>query len=143
VERSVRTTWLEAFLRVSTSRFRQNIRHRWYYTEVEPANLYGYWTRTIQSEPAEVFLEWLGSLLGQARALRNENNYEALLIAHEFNHGQMSDLFTQFTTGMCEGARGTLRKTAQWFNHYLSLGLANGYLRGHDPSSADISRDES
>lgn len=133
VERSVRTTWLEAFLRVSASRFRQNIRHRRYYTEVEPANLYGYWTRTIQSEPAEVFLEWLGSLLGQARALRNENNYEALLIAHEFNRARMSDLFTEFTTVMCEGARGTLGKTAQWFDHYLTLGLANGLPQGARP----------
>jgi len=60
--------------------------------------------------------------------LRNENNYEALLIAHEFNHVHMSDLFTQFTLEMCEGARRSLRTTAQLFRQYLmaSSGLPSG-----------------
>jgi aspartate aminotransferase-like enzyme len=67
-------------------------------------------------------------LLIQAKALRNENNYEALLIAHEFNHVHMSDLFTQFTLEMCEGARRSLRTTAQLFDQYLtaSSGLPSG-----------------
>lgn len=118
-DQSVKTTWLNGFLRVSAFRFRQDLRHRRYSTEATPQKLYGYWLQTIQDQPAEGFLEWLGSLLGEARALRNENNYEALLIAHEFNHVQMSELFTQFSAGMCEGAARTLRKTAHWFDQYL------------------------
>jgi hypothetical protein len=122
-DRSVRTAWLNGFLHV-----RRELRHRRYSTEVTPANLYGYWRQTIQGQPGEVFLEWLGSLLSQAKALRNENNYEALLIAHEFNHVQMSDLFTQFTIEMFEGARRTLRTTALWFDQYLTAtdGLPSG-----------------
>lgn len=55
----------------------------------------------------------------QAKALRNENNYEALLIAHEYDHKYMSDLFTQFTSEMYQGAKRTLGFTAKWFQHYL------------------------
>jgi hypothetical protein len=54
-----------------------------------------------------------------ARALRNDNNYKALLIAHEYDHEHMSDLFTQFTHELREGAKRTLGFAAKYFDGYL------------------------
>jgi hypothetical protein len=116
---STRTNWLNAFLRVSAFRFRRDLRHVRYSTEIAPVNLYEAWRHIIADEQTETFLEWLGVLLEQAKALRNENNYEALLIAHEYDHTYMSDLFTQFTSEMYEGAKRTLGFTAKWFDRYL------------------------
>jgi len=118
-ERYARTDWLNAFLRVATPRVAGDLLLSRFSTEVIPPTLYEYWEQMVETEPAESFLEWLASLLVQAKALRNENNYEALLIAHEFHHPVMTDLFTQFTTGMREAASRTLGKTAQWFDQYL------------------------
>lgn len=127
---SVRTNWLNAFLRVSAFRFRRDLRHMRYSTEIAPVNLYQAWRQMITEEQTETFLEWLGMLLGQAKALRNENNYEALLIAHEYDHRYMSDLFTQFTNEMYEGAKRTLKFTARWFDRYLKA-------NNNSPAGAD------
>jgi hypothetical protein len=44
-------------------------------------------------------LEWLGDALGKAKKLREENNYEGLLIAHEYRH-DLQDSFKTLADNM-------------------------------------------
>jgi hypothetical protein len=135
---TIGTNWLNGFLRVSAfgyRRERRHIRHTRYLTELAPPHLYKYWHQTINDQSTEIFLEWMGELMEQARSLRNENNYEALLIAHEYDHKFMSDLFTQFTHEMYEGAKRTLGSTATYFDRYLKAN--NNLPRGASAFIAD------
>jgi hypothetical protein len=45
-----------------------------------------------------------GETLKAAAPLRNDSNYEALLIAHEYRHTQMTDAFKRLSDAMCGAA---------------------------------------
>jgi hypothetical protein len=49
-------------------------------------------------------LDYFGTVLVAAAALRNDSNYEALLIAHEFRHASVSDAFDDLSRYMAAGA---------------------------------------
>jgi len=58
----------------------------------------------IGLEDAERQVDRFGSLLRAAGPLRNDSNYEALLIAHEYNHVRVSSAFRQLADHMGRAA---------------------------------------
>jgi len=65
----------------------------------------------------------LGKVLGPACDLRNDINYEALLIAHEFRHEIISQAFADLSSNMAMAAESTLPFLIDAFNGF----------RFHDP----------
>ncbi len=113
-----KTDWLKNFApRVSESSAGPQSE---YSARVVRFDLESYWSRAVGRTDIEASLKWLGSILNEARALRNENNYEALLIAHEYQHRDMTKAFRQLAEAMAQGATRALALTAQWFGSYLS-----------------------
>lgn len=64
-----------------------------------------------------------GEVLAPASALRNDSNYEALLIAHEFRHETISPAFADLSSHMSSAAEATLPFLIDAFNGF----------RFHDP----------
>jgi hypothetical protein len=63
----------------------------------------GYLTDTGVQRTAER-LELFGDVLAAAAELRNDSNYEALLMAHEYEHVSMTSAFANLAKHMCEAA---------------------------------------
>jgi len=61
----------------------------------------------------------LGKIFNQARTLRNDSNYEPLLIAHEYNHNFISNKFKELAKYMSLGAKQSLETGVKAFTHYL------------------------
>jgi hypothetical protein len=72
-----------------------------------------------QQQVNESTLLWFGDALRDAKELRNNNNYEALLIAHEYDHFMMSDAFQKLAEGMKGLALKTLERFRDWLAWYL------------------------
>jgi hypothetical protein len=59
-------------------------------------------------EVVSEYLAHIGKLLAQAKNLRNDNNYEALLIAHEYRH-DLGESFASLSSCMDSAALFALR----------------------------------
>lgn len=59
-----------------------------------------------------------GSILAAALPLRNDSNYEALLIAHEFRHETISGAFADLSSHMASAAETTLPFLIDAFNGF-------------------------
>ncbi len=67
---------------------------------------------------AEESLTKFGAVLAAAAPLRNDSNYEALLIAHEYHHVAMSDAFNKLSLHMATAAESTLPFLIDAFNSF-------------------------
>ena len=70
-------------------------------------------------EQVENTLQRFGTALRRAKELRNDNNYEALLIAHEYDHEVMTEAFKALATAMKGLADKWLESLGVWFARYL------------------------
>ncbi|MHC9539382.1 MAG: hypothetical protein AB9903_07655 [Vulcanimicrobiota bacterium] len=61
----------------------------------------------------------LGKIFNQARTLRNDSNYEPLLIAHEYRHDTISEDFKELAECMSLGAKQIFKTGIKAFIHYL------------------------
>jgi hypothetical protein len=77
----------------------------------------------VQVTDVEDRLTEFGALLAAAGPLRNDSNYEALLIAHEYRHVAMSDAFESLSRSMGTAAESALPFVIDAFNGF----------RRHDP----------
>lgn len=57
--------------------------------------------------------------LTKAKDLRNDNNYESLLIAHEYRHIDVTALFERLAVAMKNLAERGLRLSVDYFSHYM------------------------
>lgn len=64
-------------------------------------------------------LDRFGAALGAAAELRNDSNYEALLIAHEYEHVTMTSAFKFLARGMAEAVESNLPFVREAFNCFL------------------------
>lgn len=76
-------------------------------------------------------LTGFGSKLAAAAPLRNDSNYEALLIAHEYRHETISNAFDNLSLNMATAAESSLLFLIDAFNGF----------RRHDPDLPEV-RDE-
>jgi len=79
---------------------------------------YFYASLTVAGD-ADNTLGWFGQCLKQAKELRENNNYEALLTAHEYAHAVMTEAFRALATTMKGLADNWLGTLGQWFARYL------------------------
>jgi hypothetical protein len=95
-------------------------------TEVSFANLLEYWS--VPNSDRDVVPENLarfGKLLAKGKKRREENNYEALLVAHEYRHDALSQSFTSLSDSMEKPAYFALKIACEWLGRALNRGLGN------------------
>lgn len=92
----VSTNWLRRFAQNSTVCYTTNV----VFDEVVE-----YWATGASKQGVAELFEWFAQALSKAKELRNENNYEALLIAHEYKHPHLDDSFKQLANAMEGTAR--------------------------------------
>lgn len=63
-------------------------------------------------------LERFGAVLEASGRLRNDSNYEALLIAHEFHHESITSAFQDLSRHMADGAESALNFAVDAFNGF-------------------------
>lgn len=107
------TTWLSKFLgQVGVPRDRRTG------AEVNARRMELFWTGAGVADAGHV-LQTVGAALRSAKDLRNDNNYESLLIAHEYRHTGLTELFARLAAAMRILARKTSRTAAQCFAAYM------------------------
>lgn len=74
-------------------------------------------------------LREFGSVLVSAKPLRNDSNYEALLIAHEYRHVAMTTAFDRLAERMTLAAESSLPLAVDAFNCFLRGGPELGEKR--------------
>jgi hypothetical protein len=90
----VSTDWLNSFAPSA---------HGKYIEKISLKQLLDYWSAGAQDQQIQEIqaqLKWFADALTKAKALRNENNYEALLIAHEYRHEYLDKSFKKFANAM-------------------------------------------
>jgi hypothetical protein len=70
-------------------------------------------------DEAETRFRHFSSILNTAAPLRNDSNYEALLIAHEHDHDTVTPCFRQLAGAMSSGALWSIRFAGQVFRRYV------------------------
>ena len=68
---------------------------------------------------AASFITHFGAALNQSKKLRNDSNYESLLIAHEFNHERVTNDFKRLSETLSGLAGRCLKGTASCFSNFL------------------------
>jgi hypothetical protein len=74
-------------------------------------------------------VERFGEVLAGAAELRNDSNYEALLIAHEYNHEFLSPAFEELATLLIEATDNVLPFACTAFNNFIIHDAAWGKER--------------
>ena len=110
----VKTNWLKDFLRHTG-----HVTNEDYTSDVSLTSVTHYWDNAAKFNHTQSFLSFLGGALAVGKQLRNENNYEGLLIAHEFRHPRMSQAFRHLAENMSRVAGEALRETGQAIAAYL------------------------
>jgi len=82
-------------------------------------HLVDYWSSGVSKEPTAAMFNWFADALARAKALRNENNYEALLIAHEYKHSYLGSSFKRLATTMEGVAKTALAAVVGCYAHLL------------------------
>jgi hypothetical protein len=65
-------------------------------------------------------LDWFGEMLNAAAPLRNDSNYEALLIAHEYGHVLMTGAFERLARAMSHGSLSSLPFLGEAFSAFVA-----------------------
>jgi hypothetical protein len=114
--------WLRGFIVEASPGIRQNEANLappspWGYQEFREA-MVQYLTYTGVDRAAER-LHRFGAVLAAAAELRNDSNYEALLIAHEYEHVTMTSAFERLARDMVAAADSTLPFVEEAFTCFL------------------------
>jgi hypothetical protein len=81
----------------------------------------------LACQEADAFIPWFGRALDLGRRLRNENNYETLLIANEYEHFLITEVFRRLAECMRKTAHKGLSHAARAGTDRIRTG---GYERG-------------
>jgi len=116
-EGGLRLDWLRSFTREAT----------WYpsytgtpeYSHSELYELISSYLLACHVYEAETRFQHFASILNTAAPLRNDSNYEALLIAHEHDHATVTRCFQQLAGAMSSGALESIRFAGEVFRRYV------------------------
>jgi hypothetical protein len=112
-QRGVQPNWLENFKR----NFSQGINGQQVKFTLD--ELSRYYREVLSLENSnEIFLS-IGNILKNAKDLRNDSNYEALLIAHEYHHVKVTRCFEDLSRSISEGAELCLRYATKCLQSYV------------------------
>jgi len=107
---TVSTDWLKSFATSATVQ---------YTTTISLEQLVDYWSSDTSKGDTAALFEWFANALTKAKALRNENNYESLLIAHEYQHSYLNSAFKQLANAMEGVARTALAAVVRSYARVL------------------------
>lgn len=122
--------WLRGFATLAGTRPSQ-VRRNEGATVGEFHQLIAAYLNRVRVKEVERRLAKVGAVLAAAGPLRNDSNYEALLIAHEYRHLTMSTAFDRLSLHMGMAAETTLPFLVDAFRGF----------RSHDPDLPEV-RDE-
>jgi hypothetical protein len=91
--------------------------------EVNSEQMVLFWTRMEMADSVRA-LQKIATALRCSKELRNENNYESLLIAHEYRHTGLTGLFARLATAMRTLANKTASIGAHCFATYMTTRTA-------------------
>jgi hypothetical protein len=90
------------------------------------ANLREFWSApNSDHDVVSEKLARFGKLLAEGKKLREENNYEALLVAHEYRHDALSESFTSLSDSMEKAAYFAPKVACELLGSSLNGGLVN------------------
>ncbi|MEB3219764.1 MAG: hypothetical protein VKN72_26495 [Nostocales cyanobacterium 94392] len=78
-----------------------------------------YYEACLQLHHSGILFGSIGKILENAKNLRNNSNYDALLMAHEWHHEQVSDDFVSLSKSMSNGAKLCLEIAGNCFEKYV------------------------
>lgn len=96
------------------------------------SSLLHFWGERLRWKECEGVLRWFGETLERARSLRNDNNYESLLIAHEYPHDEMTEAFHQLARCTRDAARKALSHASAGLRLYMCAAADSGYKEQWD-----------
>lgn len=111
--------WLRGFTQVA------ELEHTWGRPRVGAANIESFrsvilgYLLEIGVRDAAVKLARLGRILDAAAPLRNNSNYEALLIAHEYRHIRVTSAFERLAEYMAQAAESSVPFAIEAFNRFF------------------------
>lgn len=79
-----------------------------------------YYKNILKFTDSYLLFNSMGKILNNAKDLRNDSNYEALLIAHEYDHQKVSKYFLDLSNAMSDGSKLSLKIAAKCFEHYAN-----------------------
>lgn len=120
------TNWLTGFVESGFSHS-----HTRFSDRVSFEKLVACWAKYVPETEASEMFSSLGRTLAAAKALRTENNYEALLIAHEYEHRYLTDKFHLLSTAMEAAAHRTLATVAEFWGAALTEPSARGFVSSY------------
>jgi hypothetical protein len=82
-------------------------------------DLYDYYNQNLKLPNSSDYFEIIKRILENAKTLRNNSNYDALLMAHEYHHQQVTKDFVDLSQIMSEGAEVCLKIAAICFQFYV------------------------
>ena len=88
-------------------------------SKISAKDLKDRWRGPLAWDETERCAQWLGTVLDRGRQLRNENNYEGLLIVNEYRHVWITKVFGQLAEYMRNAADKGLTHAARAFTAYL------------------------
>ncbi|MCJ7646001.1 hypothetical protein MUO65_03725 [bacterium] len=91
--------------------------------------LCNHYREALKLEHAEDLIRHVGVFLNKAKELRNDSNYEALLMAHEYMHVSVSDSFRRLSQTMADAAKFCLEAATKCFKHYLEFDTSLDNMR--------------
>jgi len=109
--------WLRGFGRLEQARHTQAIGGEL----AQKRELLAAYLEDIGVREARTSLDDFGRLLKAAGPLRNDSNYEALLIAHEFHHIEITEAFESLANAMARAAGASIPLFIDAFNGFRRL----------------------
>lgn len=78
-----------------------------------------YYREELNFHDSDKYFRAIGNIFKNARILRNDSNYESLLIAHEYHHEKVTEYFEKLSQEMSKGAGICLEVAAKCFQSYV------------------------
>ncbi len=114
-QQAVTPDWLNQFDRVGLRHY-NHVGHRARFTLDE---LSDYYREELNFHDSDKYFRAIGNILKNAKELRNDSNYESLLIAHEYHHEKITECFKELSQEMSKGAGICLEVAAKCFQSYV------------------------
>lgn len=88
-----------------------------------------HYREALNLRQAEELIGNISIILDKAKKLRNDSNYEALLMAHEYKHVKVTEEFRRLSNTMVVAAKFCLKAATKCFKHYLEFDTSLGNRR--------------
>lgn len=111
-EKNFKCNWLQSFDSYYSKRSNST-------SEISLSELIRHYAGKLEFHNLETHIGNIGGVINVAINLRNDSNYEALLMAHEYHHEYVTERFNRLTRIITEGARKWIVLSTQCLKKYV------------------------